>query len=34
MFHNSLVHGSAANHGRDRRILLLIEMACGVQQLP
>ena len=26
MFHNSLVHGSAANHGRDRRILLPIEM--------
>jgi hypothetical protein len=26
MFHNSLVHGLAANHGRDRRILLLIEM--------
>ena len=26
LFHNSLVHGSAVNHGPDRRILLLIEM--------
>lgn len=26
LFHNSLIHGSAANHGPDRRILLLVEM--------
>ena len=26
LFHNSLIHGSAVNHGPDRRILLLIEM--------
>lgn len=26
MFHNSLVHGSAANRGPDRRYLLLVEM--------
>jgi len=26
MFHNSIVHGSATNHGPDRRILLLVEM--------
>ncbi len=26
MFHNSLVHGSAPNHGPDRRFLLLVEM--------
>ena len=26
MFHNSIVHGSGANHGPDRRFLLLVEM--------